>query len=296
MKFNMSDWTLKALLEEGTKILTQHQIQDADIDAWYLMEDICGIRRIDYLMEPGYFVNEDQVERYFEAIYRRSTGYPLQYITGSQEFMGIPFMVNEHVLIPRYDTEVLVETVLEKVAEGADVLDMCTGSGCILLSTLGLKKMNSGTGVDLSPDALSVAMANEKQVRACEDAPALSEDDTPKVTWILSDLFEHVHGKFDVIVSNPPYIPTRDIEELMTEVRCHEPFMALDGTEDGLEFYRKIVQAAPDYLKEKGQIFFEIGYDQAEAVCALLEDRGFEDIHVRKDLAGLDRVVYARLT
>ena len=295
MKFDMSDWTLKALLEEGTKILNEHQIQDADIDAWYLIEDICGVRRMDYLMEPKRIVDSETAKKYLDAIARRSTGYPLQYITGSQVFMGIPFMVNEHVLIPRYDTEVLVETVLEKVPESADVLDMCTGSGCILLSTLGLKKMNSGTGVDLSPDALNVAMANEKQVRACEDAPLLNEDGTPKVTWVLSDLFEQVQGRFDVIVSNPPYIPTKDIEELMTEVRCHEPFMALDGTEDGLEFYRKIVHAAPDYLKANGQIFFEIGYDQAEAVSALLDARGFVDIHVRKDLAGLDRVVYARL-
>ncbi len=290
----MSEWTLKGLLDEGVRVLDAHHIQDASVDAWYLLEDVCGIRRMDYLMDPKHAVDADAAVSYLSAIARRSEGYPLQYITGSQEFMGIPFMVNEHVLIPRYDTEVLVETVLEHIDEDADVLDLCTGSGCILLSILGLKRMHTGTGVDLSPDALEVAMANEAQVRACENAPALPENDGPQVTWILSNLFENVHDTFDVIVSNPPYIPTKDIEELMTEVRCHEPKMALDGSADGLEFYRKIVENAPNYLKAGGRIFFEIGYDQGEAVSELLKARGFADIHVKKDLAGLDRVVYGR--
>lgn len=285
--------TLKGLLEEGTAWLKQQQIMDYKIDAWYLLQDICHVSRMDYLICPEAAVDAVSAQKYRANIKRRGEGYPLQYITGSQEFMGIPFIVNEHVLIPRQDTEVLVETVLKHTREDARILDMCTGSGCILLGIMASKPMALGVGADVSDDALAVAKRNEQNIRGMEYAPALPKGTEPTITWVQSDLYENISGTFDVIVSNPPYIPSEEIETLMTEVRCHEPRLALDGCMDGLEFYRRIIVDAWKYLSEDGMIFMEIGWNQAEAVSGLLSANGFTQIQVKKDLAGLDRVVYA---
>ena len=289
----MSIDTLKSLLDEGTNYLYERQIMDYKIDAWYLLQDVCHVSRMDYLIRPDTPVEVDAAKKYRQFILRRGEGCPLQYITGRQEFMGIPFSVDENVLIPRQDTEVLVETVLEHTREDSRILDMCTGSGCILLSILGLKPMACGVGADLSAMALKVAAGNEAQIRGLACAPALPEGKYPEILWVQSDLYENISGTFDVIVSNPPYIPSDEIETLMTEVRCHEPRMALDGTADGLEFYRRIICDAGKYLTDDGMIFFEIGWNQAEAVCELLKNQGFVQIRVKKDLAGMDRVVYA---
>ena len=206
------------------------------------------------------------------------------------------FIVNEHVLVPRQDTEVLVESVLEVLEPGMKVLDMCTGSGCILISLMKLygtsqaettgevtedEKMLCGVGVDISEEALKVAKANGEKIGV-------------KAEFIQSDLFENVRGEYDVIVSNPPYIRTAVIEELKEEVKCHDPFIALDGKEDGLYFYRKIVEKSLEYLSAGGQLFFEIGHDQGEEVKKLMEQAGFTGVTVKKDLAGLDRVVLGK--
>lgn len=285
--------TLRELLTEGTALLEAAGIVDFKTDAWYLLADTCHIRRVDYLIAPDAPVSEAHGAAYMERIRQRRGGCPLQYITGVQEFMGIPFMVNEHVLIPRLDTEVLVETVLKYLPEDARILDMCTGSGCILLSIMAMKLTASGEGVDLSENALAVAAENERRIRAMDKFDGLKAGG-PAVRWTKSDLFEALDGRiYDVIVSNPPYIPTEQIPTLMTEVRCHEPFMALDGSGDGLLFYRRIISEARHHLSDNGMIFFEIGWDQAEAVCGLLRQAGFRQIEVRRDLAGLDRVVMA---
>ena len=291
----MSKMTLKQLLEEGVRNLEAANVPDARVDAWLLLSYVFGIGRVDYLVHPQAPAGEDPARKYRECIARRAEHVPLQHITGEQEFMGFSFRVNEHVLIPRQDTEILVETVLENISREVSVLDMCTGSGCILLSVMGMKRCRFGHGADLSEQALLVARETEDRVRRQADSRCLSQDE-PKISWIKSDLFENIHDRYDIIVSNPPYIPSQQIETLMPEVKSHEPVMALDGREDGLEFYRRIVQDAPGYLNPGGMLFFEIGWDQARDVSRILKDRGFCRIHVKKDLAGLDRVVYASVS
>ena len=282
--------TLKSLLAEGREVLTAAQIADADIDAWLLLQYVTGINRMMYLMEPDKSVSDEDTLAYREVIARRATHYPLQYITHTQEFMGLDFYVDERVLIPRQDTEVLVEMTLGFLKDGMTVLDMCTGSGCILISLAANRRLASGLGVDLSEGALEVAQKNAR-------ANGLDQ-----LQWIQSSLFEAFENdldksdklQVDVIVSNPPYIESEVIPTLMPEVRAHEPMMALDGFEDGLYFYREITANAPAYLKNKGYLLFEIGYNQGEAVADLMRMTGFVNIRIKKDLAGLDRVVYGQ--
>ena len=273
--------TLKEAFEYGKEQLKNAQIEDAELDAWYLLEYVTGISRAMYFLDMNRQIDTDKMEKYREGVERRANHVPLQHITGEQEFMGLTFCVNEHVLVPRQDTEVLVETVLESLAPGMRVLDMCTGSACILISLLRLcgDKQIEGMGVDISENALEVA---------CQNAERLGVE----ATFLHSDLFANVEGVYDVIVSNPPYIRTDVIEELKEEVKFHDPFLALDGKEDGLYFYREIVENSTRYLKKGGKLFFEVGYDQGEAVSMLLKAAGFSGVTVKKDLAGLDRVVF----
>ena len=256
-------------------------IEEYQLDAWYLLEYITGISKASYYGDPNRELSAAQAEEYRKCIEKRSERIPLQHITGVQEFMGHEFFVNEHVLIPRQDTEILVEHTLHKVEDGKKVLDMCTGSGCILLSILKRYQVR-GTGADISSEALQVAERNRKHLAL------------PRVEWLQSDLFEKIEEKYDVIVSNPPYIQTGVIESLQEEVRLHDPYIALDGKEDGLYFYRRIIEDAKAYLEDGGWLLFEIGYDQAEPVTRLMEQAGYSEIHVKKDLSGLDRVAGAR--
>jgi release factor glutamine methyltransferase len=272
--------TLENALQEGKKFLKEKQIADSDIDAWYLLSFLFGISRAQYLMQASMSVSKEQYHEYMELIERRGNRIPLQHITGEQEFMGLNFKVSRDVLIPRQDTEILVQEALKDV-KGKTVLDMCTGSGCIIISLDKLGNIKSGVGVDISEAALKIANENNTRLEA-------------RVQFLQSNLFEQVQGKYDIIVSNPPYIPTSDIETLMEEVKDHEPSIALDGKEDGLYFYRRILSEGTDYMNPGGFIFFEIGWDQGMAVSRLLEEKGFQDIHIIKDLAGLDRVVTGR--
>lgn len=270
--------TLREAWNFGKKRLTAVEVPDADLDAWYLLEWCTGVSRSHYLAYPDEIISHDQEEQYRASLVKRERRIPLQQITGEQEFMGLSFYVNEHVLIPRQDTEILVEETARFLKDGMQFLDLCTGSGCILLSLLHLKPGAEGTGADLSPEALKVAEKNRERLGA-------------KAALIQSDLFDKIEGAFDVIVSNPPYIKRAEIETLMDEVRLHEPYMALDGHEDGLYFYRKIAGEAPKYLRAGGGLFLEIGCDQGACVAELLRQQGFADVKVVKDLAGLDRVV-----
>ncbi len=280
--------TLNEAYSFGTELLTGAGIDDAKLDAALLLEGICGVNR-GYLLAHGeqeLSLICDSQDKYIEAIHKRSERIPLQHILGHTSFMGLEFEVTSDVLIPRPDTEILVEEAMKEVHDGMDILDMCTGSGCILISLLNYSNACYGVGVDISPKALQLARKNADNI--------LKRGTDITYDFIESDLFGNVEGLFDVIVSNPPYICTETIGELEPEVREHDPLIALDGGEDGLYFYRKIINEAPDHLKLGGSILFEIGCDQATEISKLLQDGGFDNIEVVKDYAGLDRVVKAR--
>ena len=284
--------TLRQLLKEGEQRLLENQIENGTMEARYLLEYICDLNWAQYLLQADTEADPQEERRYMEAVERRCTHYPLQYILGTAGFMGLEFMVNESVLIPRQDTEVLVETVLKEAdIPGGKLLDMCTGSGCILISLMVLGRYGRGVGADVSEDALRVARMNGIFNRENWENNGRGAND---ILWLQSDLFEKVNGRFDVIVSNPPYIPAEVIETLMPEVREYEPRQALLGADEGLEFYKKISEAAKEYLNPEGWLFFEIGCEQAEAVSEILSENGFREIHTVRDLAGLDRVVYGR--
>lgn len=268
------------LYQIGKEQLQKAGITDAELDARLLLEFICHTDRNALYAHGDQEIEDEKMQDFLQLIEKRAVHIPLQHLTGEQNFMGLDFLVNEHVLIPRQDTEILVEEIMRDLHDGIRILDMCTGSGCILLSLLHYSNDCSGVGVDVSEDALAVARQN---------ADRLAEK---QAVFIQSDLFEKVEGSFDLIVSNPPYIRSQEIAGLMPEVREHEPHLALDGRDDGLHFYREIIKGAMPHLKRGGQLFFEIGYDQGEAVQALLAANGYTEIAVVKDYAGLDRVVY----
>ena len=272
----------RELYRMGKARLTEAKIPEAELDARLLLEEVCGTDRNDLLVHGDNEISTEQCERYTDYIQRRQKHEPLQQITGYQEFMGLRFKVTPDVLIPRQDTEILVEEVMRYLHDGMHLLDMCTGSGCILLSLLKYSNDCEGTGCDISEKALKVAEENAEMLSL-------------NASFVQSNLFENISGKYEFIVSNPPYIPTGVIPTLMEEVRDHEPVSALDGREDGLYFYREIVEKAGEYLYPGGMLFFEIGYDQAEKVSSLMRKAGYQEVTVCKDLAGLDRVVYGTL-
>ena len=275
--------TYRECYEQGCRTLQAAGIEEAALDARLLLEAVCGTDRNDLLVHGEQPVAPEAEEKYLNWIRQRAEHIPLQQLTGEQDFMGLTFSVNEHVLIPRQDTEILVEEVLKELHDGMRVLDMCTGSGCILLSLLHYSNDCEGLGVDLSAEALEVAGRNVLKV--------LTPEKAEHAHFLQSDLFEKVEGKFEIIVSNPPYIASAEVEKLMPEVRDHEPRMALDGTEDGLHFYRRIIEEAGKHLVSSGMLFFEIGYDQGQAVSELMRTEGYCDVQVVQDYAGLDRVV-----
>lgn len=276
--------TWRTLLTYAKEQLKEAGIPDSEYDAWALFEFVFHMEKSYYFLHDNDKIEASEKERLDEVLKLRMMRVPLQQILHSAWFMGHEFYVNEHVLIPRFDTEILVEEALMRLEPGMQVLDMCTGSGCILLSLL-LQRADwklRGTGADLSAEALQVARINQQRLQA-------------EAEWIQSDLFDNVSGMYDMIVTNPPYIASAEIESLMPEVRDHEPRMALDGDADGLRFYRKIIKNAKEYLKTGAWLCMEIGYDQAEEVKRLLETEDYRDISVRQDLAGLDRVICARM-
>lgn len=275
--------TYRECYEQGCRTLQAAGIEEATLDARLLLEAVCGTDRNDLLVHGEQPVMPQAEEKYLHWIRQRAEHIPLQQLTGEQDFMGLTFSVNEHVLIPRQDTEILVEEVLKELHDRMRILDMCTGSGCILLSLLHYSNDCEGLGVDLSAEALEVAGQNVLKV--------LTPEKAEHAHFLQSDLFEKVEGKFEIIVSNPPYIASAEVEKLMPEVRDHEPRMALDGTEDGLHFYRRIIKEAGKHLVNSGMLFFEIGYDQGQAVSELMRAQGYREVQVVQDYAGLDRVV-----
>lgn len=268
----------RELYDQGVSLLEEAKIQDASLDARLLLEEICGTNRNDLLVHGDREVTEHQRECYVNSIELRRKHVPLQHILGYQEFMGLKFRVTGDVLVPRQDTETLVEEVMRNLHDGMHILDMCTGSGCILLSLLRYSNDCVGTGCDISEKALEIAR---------ENARALGLE----AEFLQGNLFEKVKGKYEIIVSNPPYIASGEIQGLMEEVRDYDPPEALDGGEDGLDFYREIVKKAGEHLYPGGMLFFEIGCGQGEEVSGYMRQAGYKEVMVCKDLSGLDRVV-----
>ena len=269
--------TLKEALAKAVDKLQQMEVPDADIDAWYLLSYVTGLDRAAFFLHGEEPMAETDLIRYRDLVTKRGERIQLQHLTGEQEFMGLDFHVNEHVLIPRQDTECLVERVLPYV-DGKRVLDVCTGSGCIAIAIAKLGKPFIVHGVDISEEALAVARQNATELNA-------------SVELFAGDLMTRMDGQYDVIVSNPPYIPPSVIEGLMPEVRLHEPMLALDGGQDGLEFYRRIAGQAVTRLAPNGRLFLEIGCEQAAAVAEILQKQGYREVQVFQDLAGKDRIV-----
>lgn len=287
-------------LQNGQKMLEEAGIEEAGIDAWLLFSEAFHMSRAQYYMDMNRTCDPEKKMQYETWLKLRAQRIPLQHITGHAPFMGYEFYVNEHVLTPRADTEVLVEKTFEAVKALAGrnknggcpdrpvrILDMCTGSGCIAVSLACMaEELGIPCGIfaaDLSGEALAVAARNNREL--CQG----------QVRLVQSNLFESLPDtmEFDIIVSNPPYIKSGEIESLMPEVRDHEPRMALDGKEDGLYFYRKLAEEGLHFLKPGGKMFLEIGYDQGVSVPEILENSGYACCRVIRDLAGLDRVVTA---
>ena len=271
------------MCHNGAAILADAGITDAEYDSFALLEYITGMDRTAYILNGSKSVPGDIAERYDAVIDRRSSHIPLLHITGQAWFYGRGFNVNSDVLVPRQDTEVLVSEALKVINAKDSVLDMCTGSGCIIITLALEKKLGRALGADISEAALKVASGNREKLGA---------DD---VTFVKSNIFSDINVNddelFDVIVSNPPYIATGEIETLTEEVRIHDPYIALDGLEDGLHFYREITQQSMNYIKSGGWLLYEIGCTQAHDVSDIMSEYGYSNIKVIKDLAGLDRVV-----
>jgi release factor glutamine methyltransferase len=288
---------IKELLQIGEFALSKAGCMDPRIDAELIMMFLLKIDKQQLFIKSPALLDEKTCEGYFRLIDVRAGGMPVQYITGEQEFMGITFKVNEDVLIPRQDTETLVEEMIQDMKAmsktprgGWQILDLCCGSGAIGVSLCKLVKDVKGTASDISGKALGVARENAQNAGVIK-----------LMKFVESDLFHAMRKgiggtKFHLIASNPPYIRRDVVSTLQREIVEHEPLLALDGGVDGLEFYRSIVAEAPDYLKPEGLLYLEIGHDQAEAVCILLEETGrYDGISVVRDLVGHDRVIKCRL-
>ena len=272
--------TYREALEYGDKKLCESGIPEHKKDGELLLLFVSAKDRT-FVLTHGdeALLSSEEEKAYKELISKRGKHIPLQLLTGETDFMGLDFYVSDKVLIPRIDTEFLVEEALKYINDGASVLDMCCGSGCILLSLMKYRNDICGVGVDISPSALSLSKKNAERLGI------------RNVSFRESDLFNAVEGSFDHIICNPPYIRSADIEGLMEEVRCHEPLNALDGGEDGLSFYRRIAAKAREHLNGGGHIFFEIGYDQGDDVSRIMKDAGYKNIRVIKDYSGNERVV-----
>lgn len=292
----MENITYREAVLKGAASLKCSGVESPEYDSRELMLKAAGFDSTQYLCRSTEKVPAECLAIFQEYIERRMNREPLQHILGEACFYGRSFLVNENVLVPRLDTEVLVEQALKVTRDNDAVLDMCTGSGCIIITMALERKLSFACGCDLSDKALEVAQSN---------AERLIQDNKGIFRFCQGDLFDSLdkncglepdsHFKFDVIVSNPPYIETEVINTLSDEVRLHEPVMALDGSPDGLEFYRRISAKAPEYLNLGGYLLYEIGCNQGQQVSMIMEEAGFRDVEIIKDLAGLDRVVKARL-
>lgn len=290
--------TIQQLLEKGVKILEKSEILNPILDVELLLCYALNVDKIYVYTHRHSKIETENVDKFLSLVNKRKKGYPIQYIIGKQEFMGLEFYVNEGVLVPRPDTEILIEWIIEiiesgyfKEKESINILDIGTGSGAISLSLAYYIDKAYIYTVDISNKALSIAKKNAKNLNL-----------KSKVRFLEGNIFEPIGNldektKFDIIVSNPPYIPTEEINSLQKEVSKYEPRLALDGGLDGLDFYRKITKESPKYLNHKGILAFEIGYNQGDELKKILEtNRKYKDIQIRKDLGGHNRAVIGYIT
>lgn len=275
----MVGYTIGDALREGIALLNEVNIETAPLDARILICQVLGCDSLYLTVHRDYVMTEDEKNTYFDYISRRRASEPVSYITGTKEFMSLVFKVTPDVLIPRPDTEILVEKVIAetKGIKCPCIIDMCTGSGAIAVSLSRYIEGSSVTALDISPSALEIARFN-------------AESNGAKVSFELHDAYKPYYAKADILVSNPPYIPTEDMAELEANVVHYEPHLALDGGDDGLEFYRAITNNAPHTLKSGGILAFEVGMGQADDVEMIMSPL-FENITREKDLAGIERVV-----
>lgn len=273
----MSAETLREAERRGAETLAAAGREEAAQTARLLLCHVLNFNFTDYVLAREDLLSPRDAARYEELLTRRASGVPLQYLTREQNFCGLSLYVDERVLIPRQDTECLVEEVLRDGARG-ELLDLCTGSGCIPLALLKHGNFSCALGADISAEALAVAAEN----RVRTGLP---------LELRQSDLFTEIPERFDVITANPPYIESAEIESLSVEVRDHEPRLALDGAADGLAFYRRLAAESGAHLKPSGRLYLEIGMSQGAAVASLLEAAAFSDIQIIRDLAGRDRIV-----
>lgn len=285
----MVDSTIKYLVDYGMKFLKDSHIENPILESQLLLAKNLNVDKLYIMTNPDEKVHEDIIDRFINDVIKKCSGMPTQHITGTQEFMSLNFKVNNSVLIPRPDTETLVEMVIRSILPDKmyNILDIGTGSGCIAISIAKYVENVLVHAVDIKEGTLNLAKENAEGNGVRE-----------KISFYRGDIFEPFSNsdvQFDIIVSNPPYIPTESIEHLDTNVKDFEPKIALDGGIDGLDFYRKIIESARKFLKPNGKIFLEIGFDQGKSVAEMLQNEKFTDIVITKDLSGLDRVVQANL-
>ena len=281
---------IKELVDYGKKLLKENDIEDYNIIAKTLVKYILKIDDAQIILQEENEVEEEDKTRYYLAVIEVISGFPVQYITNKQEFYGLEFYVDQNVLIPQPDTEILVEEVINIIKNNKEftnnvkILDMCTGSGCIGISIAKNIENCNVEMLDYSSDALDVAKINANKILG----------NLSNIKFIQSDMYEELEEEYDIIVSNPPYIKTEEIETLSEEVK-HEPELALDGGEDGLAFYKELIEESHKYLSDNGYLCMEIGYNQKDDVTEMLEKNGnYYDIYSKKDLSGNDRIIIAK--
>lgn len=279
---------IKELIKYGKELLSENKIEGANIIAKTLAEFVLNMDKTQLIINEEKQIDEEEKTRYYLALIEIIQGMPIQYITNNQEFMKLNFYVDKNVLIPQPDTEILVEEVIEIINsknKSLKVLDICTGSGCIGTSIAKYTKKTNITMSDISSEALNIAKNNYTK----------NIEDTSKVQFIESDMFENIKEKYDIIVSNPPYIESKEIIKLDKQVQ-NEPHLALDGGQDGLEFYKILANEAHKFLNENGYLCMEIGYNQKEQVIQLLkENKNYKEIYSKKDLSQNDRIIIAKV-
>ncbi|AFR25916.1 release factor glutamine methyltransferase [Bartonella quintana] len=282
----MNDYSLKSIIRQTQEKLRIQRIPEANLDAKILVEWITGTNASVRILHPDLCLSFEQITQLEQAIQRRINGEPVYRIIGKREFYGISFALSQETLEPRPDTETLVDLVLPLLKKYVDklgkttLLDMGTGSGAIAIAILKQIPQSYATAVDISKDALKTAIKNAKNAKVIH-----------RFTPLLSNWFDSVTDRFDLIISNPPYIPEKDIKNLAKEVRLHDPLRALIGGKDGLHFYRKLAHEARNYLKTKGSLAVEIGHSQEKEVCDLFEKNGFQFLEMRRDLSGIPRAL-----
>lgn len=287
-----AQWTVRSAIERATRHLRVMGVEEARLAAETLLAHVLGVDRLELYLQPERVLSAASLERYRELVRRRGEGVPVQHLVGEVSFWGLPFQVGPAAFIPRFETELLVECALRAFASGSDrpesgqgelrLLELGTGTGAVLIALLVALPQAHGVATDLSAEALALARAN-----------AARHNVAGRITLIQSDWFQRVEGRFDAILSNPPYVPSGQLQALPREVREHDPPLALDGGPDGLGALQAIISGAPRHLKPGGRLFLEVGSDQAPAVRDLLEAEGFQAVVVHRDLGGLERVVEA---